>query len=104
MKKNKASIPLNEVFAKSEKDPGWKAAYAKADFEVRMAVDIAKARQRARLTQKQLAKAIGTTQSVISRIERAEQNLTLATLNKIAAALHSELLIQLRQHSASARY
>lgn len=90
------SVTLDEVFASAEKSPEWKAAYAKADIEVRMAIDIAKARERAHLTQNQLAKAIGTTQSVISRIERADQNLTLATLSKIAAALHRHLVIQLR--------
>lgn len=96
MKNRKNGIPLDEVFFESEKDPKWKEAYGKADIEVRMAIQIAKARERARLTQGQLAKAIGTTQSVISRIEQADQNLTLATLSKIANALHSDLVIQLR--------
>lgn len=98
MKKSKAGISLDAVFAGSEKDPRWKSAYARAGLEVRLALQIAKARQRAHLTQTQLAKAIGTTQSVISRIERADQNLTLETLNRIAGALRSELSIQLRPH------
>ena len=102
MKKNKASVPLDEVFARSEKDPRWKAAYEKAGIEVRLAVQIARARERARLTQGQLAKAIGTTQSVISRIERADQNLTLGTLSKIAGALHNDLVIRLTQRPGPA--
>ena len=96
MRKGKAAMSLEEVFSGSEKDPRWKAAYEKADIEVRMAIQIAKARERAHLTQSQLAKAVGTTQSVISRIERADQNLTLGTLSKIANALHSSLVVQLR--------
>lgn len=95
-RKNKGSISLNEVFAKSEKDPRWKAAYSEADLEVRLALQIAKARQKAHLNQAELAKAIGTTQSGISRIEHGEQNLTIATLQKIAAAVGSEVVIQLR--------
>ena len=95
MKKQKASVSLDEVFSKSEKDSKWTAAYEKAGVEVRMAIQIAQARERAKLTQSQLAKAIGTTQSVISRIERADQNLTLETLSKIADALHSHLIVQL---------
>lgn len=95
-KKKKAGMLLDEVFAHSEKDPKWAAAYEKADIEVRMAIQIAKAREKAKLTQGQLAKAIGTTQSVISRIERADQNLTLETLSKIASALKSDLVVQLR--------
>jgi ribosome-binding protein aMBF1 (putative translation factor) len=95
-KKWSASVSLDEVFSISEKSPKWAAAYAKADIEVRVAIQIAKAREKARLTQGQLAKAVGTTQSAISRIERADQNLTLATLSKIAGALHSELVVQLK--------
>ena len=95
-KRKKASMPLNEVFSKSEKHPKWKAAYAKADIEVKLAIDIAKARARADLTQAELAKEIGTTQSVISRIESADQNLTIETLSRIADALHSSLVIQIR--------
>lgn len=102
MKKTKAGVPLDEVFARSEKDPRWKAAYAKAGIEVRLAVQIARARERARLTQGQLAKAVGTTQSVISRIERADQNLTLGTLSKIAGALNNELVVRLRHHPGAA--
>ncbi len=87
---------MDEVFGKAEKDPRWKEAYAKADIEVRLALEIANARTKARMTQSQLAKAVGTTQSVISRIERANQNLTIKTLSKIAATLHTALIIRLR--------
>ena len=98
MKKKKAALTLDEVFAGSEKDPRWKAAYEQADIEVRLAIQITKARGRARMTQGQLAKAVGTTQSVISRIERANQNLTIKTLGKIAAVLHSDLEVNLHYH------
>ncbi|OIO05011.1 MAG: hypothetical protein AUJ51_00735 [Elusimicrobia bacterium CG1_02_56_21] len=97
MKKKRAGITLDEVFAGADKDPRWAEAYAKADIEVRLALQIAKAREKARMTQGQLAKAVGTTQSVISRIEAGNQNLTVRTLSKIAAVLHTALIIQLRQ-------
>lgn len=96
MKNKRAGIPLDEVFTRAEKDPRWEEAYAKAGIEVRLALQIAKARAKARLTQGQLAKAVGTTQSVISRIEAGNQNLTVRTLAKIAAILHTALIIQLR--------
>ncbi len=100
MKKKKMGIPLDEVFAESEKDPRWAEAYAKADIEVRLALQIIKARKKAGLTQGQLARAAGTTQSVISRIERANQNLTVKTLARIATVLHTTLVIQLRHPHA----
>lgn len=96
MKNKRTGIPLDEVFAGAEKNPRWKEAYAEADIEVRLALQIAKARAKARMTQGQLAKAVGTTQSVISRIEAGNQNLTVRTLSKIAAVLHTALIIQLR--------
>lgn len=96
MKKDKTDYSLDEVFAESEKDPRWAAAYAKAGVEVRLALAISDARRKAKLTQGQLAKAIGTTQSVISRIEHGAQNLTLATLSKIAYALRTKLVVSFR--------
>lgn len=100
MKKKATSIPLDGVFAGSEKDPRWAAAYAKADIEVRLALQIAKARAKAKMTQGQLARAIGTTQSVISRIEAGNQNLTVKTLARISAVLHATLVITLRSPHA----
>ena len=47
------------------------------------------------LSQKQLAELIGTTQSVISRIEDADYNgHSLAMLRKIASVFHRKLQIQ----------
>ncbi len=87
---------MDEVFAPAEKDPRWKAANERADIEIRLSIQISQAREKAGMTQSQLAKAIGTTQSVVSRIEGADQNLTLGTLSKIASALHRKLDIRLR--------
>ena len=95
-KRQPAGVPLDELFAESEKDPRWAAAYAKAGVEVRLALQISRIRAKARLNQKQLAEAIGTTQSGISRIEHGEQNLTIGTLRKIAKALDREIHIELR--------
>lgn len=43
------------------------------------------------LSQEDLARMLGTTQATISRIENAEQQLTLHTASKIAAALGCKL-------------
>ena len=45
------------------------------------------------LTQKELAKKIGTKQSAISRLERGTYNPTVSFLRKVAAALETELHI-----------
>jgi UDP-N-acetylglucosamine 1-carboxyvinyltransferase len=53
---------------------------------------IAKIREDARLTQTDLAKKIDTTQSVIARIEKGEQNLSAETLSKISEALNHPIV------------
>lgn len=49
------------------------------------------ARRKADLTQAQLAARLGTTQSVIARLERADANPTLATLERALEAAGYEL-------------
>ena len=50
-------------------------------------------RRKRKLSQRQLAQRLKTTQSVIARIETGNQNLTLGTLCKIASTLNSKLII-----------
>lgn len=45
------------------------------------------------MSQKELAKKIGTTQSNIARMETGQQNFTTNTLNKIASAFNLDLKI-----------
>ncbi len=53
---------------------------------------IASLREERGITQSALAKKIGTTQSVIARIEKGEQNLSAKTLAKISEALDREIV------------
>jgi len=54
-----------------------------------------KARERAGLTQKALAKKIGTTRSAVCRYERHPTNFTLSTLEKVARAVGRKLVVKL---------
>jgi DNA-binding XRE family transcriptional regulator len=66
---------------------------ARADQEV--ALEIRDLRERARLTQVALAKLIGTTASVISRLEDADyEGHSLTMLRRIAAALDRRVEIR----------
>jgi UDP-N-acetylglucosamine 1-carboxyvinyltransferase len=53
---------------------------------------ITRLREDRRMTQLELGEKIGTTQSVIARIEKGEQNLSTETLSKISQALNQEIL------------
>ena len=64
-------------------------------INVRVAQMIYKARNKSKLTQKQLAKLVGTTQSVIARLEDADyEGHSLNMLNRIAAALNKRIDIR----------
>src|SRR5688500_625437 len=50
------------------------------------------ARKHRRMTQAQLAEALGTSQSAINRIEHGHQNLSVDMLSRISEALDSEIV------------
>ena len=63
--------------------------------DVAVAEKIYKLRTRAGITQRQLAKLVGTTASVICRLEDADyEGHSLAMLNRIAAALDKRVEIR----------
>ncbi len=65
------------------------------EANVAIADKICKLRTKANLTQRQLAKLVGTTASVICRLEDADyEGHALAMLNRIAAALNKRVEIR----------
>ncbi len=76
-------------------DPKRQQAFEEEVANREVAQSIYKLRQRAGLTQLELAKRIGTTQSVISRLEDADyEGHSLAMLNRIAAAVKRRVEIR----------
>jgi len=68
---------------------------AEETINVRIARMIYDARNKAGFTQKELAKLVGTTQSVIARLEDADyEGHSLNMLNRIAAALNKRVDIR----------
>ncbi len=77
-------------------DPELKALIEAETINAQVARMIYEARNRAGLTQQQLADLVGTKQSVIARLEDADyEGHSLTMLQRIAAALHQRLEIQL---------
>jgi ribosome-binding protein aMBF1 (putative translation factor) len=71
-------------------------AIAEQKLNVRVAEMILKAREAAQLTQAQVARLVGTTQSVISRLEDADyEGHSLTMLQRIAEALDRRLEVRL---------
>ena len=77
------------------KDPEIKQAYQELEPEFALIEAIIKKRLEKGLTQKELAKKIGTKQSAISRFESGEYNPSLSLITKIAQALNAKVKIEI---------
>ena len=77
-------------------DPGRKASLEAERLNAQVARTIFQMRAESGMTQKQLADLIGTTQSVISRLEDADyEGHSLSMVSRIAEALERKLKVQL---------
>lgn len=76
------------------KDPALKAEYNRLQPEFAVIRAIIEARIKKGVTQEELAKKIGTKQSVISRLESGMANPSMAFLKKLADGLNSNLEIK----------
>lgn len=77
------------------KDPKVKEAYDNLELEFSIVRQIMDKRLERGISQKDLAKKIGTKQSAISRLESGRYNPTLSFLKKISDALDSKLEIKI---------
>ena len=63
-----------------------------ADYMVEIGELISTVRTRQNMTQAELAKKIGTSQSAINRIEHGKQNASLEIISKISHALRTQIV------------
>lgn len=88
--KNRKHLDFEVWEKEALKDPRFRAEYDKQQPEFALI----RARIEKGLTQEELAKKIGTKQSVISRLESGRANPSVAFLKKLAQALNSHLEIK----------
>jgi DNA-binding XRE family transcriptional regulator len=94
-------IPVAESFAQWKKDPEYAAAYAALEGEFALASSLIQARSEADMTQEQVARAMGTTQAVVARLEGGKVLPSTRTLERFAKATRSRLRITFEpQHKA----
>jgi ribosome-binding protein aMBF1 (putative translation factor) len=94
---NKKPITASRVLAEvTGHDRRLRAAIEEQTLNVHVAEMIYDARTKASLSQLELAKLVGTTQSVISRLEDADYDgHSLTMLQRIAEALHRRLEVRM---------
>jgi DNA-binding XRE family transcriptional regulator len=98
-----ADIPYQPVIrnrgaerARLDQVPGYSEARQEAAVEFRLLRQLFEARQRAGLTQEEVAVRMGTTRSAISRLEGSRKHLpALSTLRRYADVLGCDVEIQL---------
>lgn len=101
MKKPKTKS-VHEFFRKKFQSKSFAKAYEEISPLMDIAFAIAKARDAAGMSQADLAKKLKTAQSVVSRIENGNQNLSVKMLVKIAQILNCDLMLGLKPHKMAA--
>lgn len=84
---------ISDLHKKWMKDPGYRKEYDALEEEFALMLAVAKARQRAGLSQAQLAKRMKTTQSTIARLESGRGKPSTRTLSRFAKATGHRLKI-----------
>ena len=94
-KNKKITYPSFEKYLANEmSNKAFEKAYKEESQCFKIAYQIAKLRKQQKLSQKELASKLDTSQSVIARIETGQQNFTTKTLQKIADAFNRTLRIE----------
>lgn len=79
----------------SLKDEQFKLEYEKKEFRFKIIDILVNIRMQYKLTQAELAKKLGTTQTVISRIENGSVNVGVDFLQKVATTFDKKIEIKL---------
>ena len=80
----------------SLKDPDFRKVWEESEPEYLLARDIIKKRIEKKMSQRDLAKKLKTSQSVVSRIETMNANPSLFLLKRIAKVLEADLQVSFK--------
>ncbi len=86
---------LSDLKERFMEDPEFREEYARADDEFALIEALVRARAAAKLTQAELARRLGTTQSAIARLEGGRVSPSFATLRRYAEATGARLTVDL---------
>ncbi len=87
------TLSFEKIKAKALRDPNVKAEYDALEETYKIIEALITARNRVGLSQEEVAKNLGTTQSAVARLESGRVTPTLKTLFKYARATGLELVI-----------
>jgi len=84
---------FQEHLQESLKNPKFRKVWEDSEAEYQLACRMIEARLKKKMSQRDLAKKVKTSQAAISRIEGMNGNPSLAFLKRIAAALDTKLVV-----------
>jgi len=85
---------MSEVKEELLKDEGFRVEFVKLEDEFALASQLIEARKKAHLTQDEVAKRMGTTQSVVARLESGHPLPSLRSLKRYAQAVNGKVEIR----------
>ncbi len=89
------TIKFKDYLKKELKDSEFREVFDEEEIYASLAIQISKIRQKEKLTQKELAKRLNTTQQTISRLENIHnKSYSLQTLIKLARILNKSVSIK----------
>ena len=88
---------LKDLKKRLVEDPEFREEYGRIDDEFKLIEALVRARTAAKLTQAELARRLGTTQSAIARLEGGGVSPSFATLRRYAEATGTRLTVGLVQ-------
>ncbi len=87
-------LSFERYLTQQMKNKVFRKAYEEEGQRLKIAYQILQLRKKQKLSQKELARKLDTTQSAVARIEAGQQNFTTDTLQKIASAFKRDLKIE----------
>ena len=90
-----------EVRRRRFEKPAARAGYEKASLAYELGRQVRAQREAHGLSQRELAERMGTTQSVIARLEAGGSKPSISTLERVARALGSSLDIRFQKRAAT---
>ncbi len=95
MNKIKKAADFQKYLKEQLKNKKIKKYYDEYDKQMEIAYQIIQLRKKKKMSQSELAKKIGTTQSNIARMESGQQNFTVEILYRVAKALNRNLKVSI---------
>ncbi len=91
---------ISDMHRRWMEEPDYRKAYDALEGEFGLAKAVLQARNRVGLTQAELARKMGTTQPVLARLEGGRTRPSMRTLERLARATGTRLLIKFEPRHA----